>query len=288
MRFSVSVPALFRMALLSTGFSMACFDGRGTDPPPTLHIGIEPRRATVSQGDSSEIVAVVSANFKLVNEPQVFVSGAPPGVDVRVSRINQATTLASVGLQVVVALTAVPGTYGIQLRATNAARESPSISFDLTVAVRPDCSQPAPCLQWAVSATASSQYSSDAWSAAQATGAPNARGCSDDINAWASVEPNTVEWLEVQFNEAMVPVGLQIHENYGVSSIVSVELKDEQGAWHTVFTATPGRLTCPSVRAIPVTSVPGKVKAVRLNIDQRTLNDWNEVDAVGLLGYRVK
>src|SRR5688572_33094180 len=100
MRFSVSVPALFRMALLSTGFSMACFDGRGTDPPPTLHIGIEPRRATVSQGDSSEIVAVVSANFKLVNEPQVFVSGAPPGVDVRVSRINQATTLASVGLQV--------------------------------------------------------------------------------------------------------------------------------------------------------------------------------------------
>jgi hypothetical protein len=288
MRFVVTSRALQQLAVLSIGFSMACFDAEGTNsPPPTLNIGVEPRVATVSQGDSSDLVAVVSANFKLVNAPEVHVTGTPPGVVVRVSRITQGINLASVALVISVAPTVVPGTYGLQLYATNAARESPSTGFMLTVAVRPDCSQAAPCVQWARSATASSEYTSGAWSAHQATGAPNATGCSDDANAWASLEPNTVEWLEVVFSEALVPAGIQVHENYGVSSIVSIEVKDEQGVYRTVFTATPGHLVCPSARTIPVTGMSAKVKAVRLTFDQRTLNDWNEVDAVGLVGYRV-
>ena len=289
MRFVVASPAVKRLAVLSIGLSMACFDNEGANSPaPTLNIGVEPGTATVTQGDSSEIVAIVSANFKLVNAPHVSVSGTPPGVEVSVSRTNQGINLASVALVIRVAPTAVPGTYGLELRATNAARESPSAGFTLNVAARPECSQTAPCVQWAFSATASSEYTSDGWSARQATGAPNAMGCSDDRHAWASIEPNTMEWLEVQFSEALFPVGIQVHENYGVSSIVSIEVRDEQGAYRTVFTATPGYLVCPSLRAIPVTDVLVKIKAIRLTFDQRMLNDWNEVDAVGLVGYRAK
>ncbi|MBZ0277204.1 MAG: hypothetical protein K8I60_13735, partial [Anaerolineae bacterium] len=40
--------------------------------------------------------------------------------------------------------------------------------------------------QWASSATATSEYSSPNWSAAQATGAPDTNGCSDLSTAWAS------------------------------------------------------------------------------------------------------
>ena len=97
-----------------------------------------------------------------------------------------------------------------------------------------------------------------------------------------------MEWLEVQFDEAMIPAGIRIHENYGASSIISIEVKDEQGTYYTVYSGSPARLSCPSIRTIPVSGVAVKVKAIRLNIDQRMLNDWNEVDAIGLLGYRVK
>ena len=288
MRFDTASRAVQLPLVLSLGFSVACLDGKATDPgPPRLNITVQPGTATVTQGDSSEIVAVVSANFKLVNAPEVYVSGAPAGINVRVSTTNQGINLASLNIVIAVAPFVAPGTYALQVHATNAARESPATHFSLTVVPRPECSQAAPCVQWARSASASSQYTSDQWSARQATGAPDVIGCSDNPKSWASVEPNTVEWLEVQFSEALVAVGVQVHENYATSSLVSVEVKDEQGGYRTVYTSAPALLACPSIRTFPV--IGGTVvKAVRLTFDQRTLNDWNEVDAVGLVGYRVK
>jgi hypothetical protein len=278
--------ALKRLAVLLS--CTACMDGPTINAAPRLVISVEPRMATVIQGDSSELVAVVSSNFELVTDPQVSIIGAPTGVSVRVARIDKGTTVASAVLVVVVGPTAVPGTYELQLLAINATHQSPLAGFTLTVESRPDCSQASPCVQWATTATASSQYTTGEWSAMQATGAPNVNRCDDNTSAWAAAAPNTVEWLEVQFSEAMIPVGLKIYENYGASSIVSIEVKDEAGAYRTVYTSTPGLLSCPSNRTIPLTDVNVTVKAVRLNIDQRTLGDWNEVDAVGLVGYRVK
>lgn len=292
MRLLAGSSTIRRFTALLIGLSVACsYDAPTSSSPgiaPRIDISVEPRTATVMQGDSSQVVAVVSANFELGLAPQVVVTGAPPGVSARVSRVDQATRLAAVALMIAVAPTTVPGTYGLLLHATNSALKSPVTGFSLTVELRPDCSPAAPCIQWAVTATASSQYTGSDWSALQATGAPNVTGCSDNTNAWASLGSNTVEWLEVQFGEAMIPAAIRLHENYGPSSITSIEVKDEQGAYHRVYTSTPGHLSCPSIRTIPVTEVAVKVKAIRLNIDQRVLNDWNEVDAVGLLGYRVK
>jgi hypothetical protein len=157
------------------------------------------------------------------------------------------------------------------------------------LAVEPSASCPAGsliCEQWATDATASSEYTSTFWSAKQATLQPNSAGCEDEGFAWASLSSATEEWLELKFQQSVRPTEIQIYEVLGVSSIVKVEVKDQAGAYHIVYAGQPGRQTCPRVLTLPITGVSIAVNAVRLSIDQRTLNDWNEIDAVKLVGQR--
>ena len=141
--------------------------------------------------------------------------------------------------------------------------------------------------QWATGATASTQYTASEWSALQATGMPNVIGCSDDPNAWANLEPNGVDWLELTYAQPVRPSEIRIHEVWAVGSIVRVEVKDVLGAYHTVYTAEPNDpQRCPRILTIAVNSVSAKVSTVRITIDQRARRDWNEIDAVRLAGYR--
>jgi hypothetical protein len=142
-------------------------------------------------------------------------------------------------------------------------------------------------MQWASSATASSQYEPDYWSPVQATGAPNVTSCDEESNAWASAGPD-LDWLELKYQIPVRPTEIQIHEVWAPGSIVKVEVKDTLGAYHTVYTATPQRdAGCLRTLRIPVTTFTEPVTTVRLTVDQRITNDWNEIDAVRLLGFRV-
>lgn len=139
--------------------------------------------------------------------------------------------------------------------------------------------------QWAVGATASSEYGSDDWSARQATGAPNTMECADLQTAWASETSDGVDWLEVSFATAVVPTEINIRETYSPGSIARVEVKDERGLYHTVWEAIPALVEqCPRVLSIPVTGVEVRVNAVRINLDQSNEGYWNEIDAVELVG----
>jgi hypothetical protein len=141
--------------------------------------------------------------------------------------------------------------------------------------------------QWATGATASTEYTSSDWSALQATGAPNADGCTDSRSAWANLEFDGVDWLELTYAQPVRPSEIRIHEVLGVGSIVKVEVKDVSGGYHTVYTAQPvGPQTCPRMLTIPVTGVAAMVSTVRVTVDQRFLSYWNEIDAVRLAGYR--
>jgi hypothetical protein len=71
-----------------------------------------------------------------------------------------------------------------------------------------------------------------------------------------------------------------------VSSIASVQVKAAGGAYHTVHAAKPGAATCPRVLRIPITGLSTPISVVRLNIDQRIQQDWNEIDAVRLIGRK--
>jgi hypothetical protein len=139
--------------------------------------------------------------------------------------------------------------------------------------------------QWATGGVASSSYSDPDWGAQQATGAPNVTGCVDDQRAWASETAEGVDWLELTFATAVVPTEINIHENISPGFINKVEVKDQAGLYYTVWQGTPGAVEqCPRVFTVSVSGVSARVNTVRISLDQRNGGDWDEIDAVELVG----
>ncbi|MFN8373791.1 MAG: hypothetical protein U0694_13065, partial [Anaerolineae bacterium] len=83
--------------------------------------------------------------------------------------------------------------------------------------------------QWALEAEATSEYGSDSWSAAQATGAPDVSDCVDSTAAWASATSTEVATLTVTFELAVYPTEVNIYQTYNPGAIVSVTLVDVDG-----------------------------------------------------------
>jgi hypothetical protein len=139
--------------------------------------------------------------------------------------------------------------------------------------------------QWAASATASSEYDSSDWAASQATGAPDTAFCSDSASAWTSLANDSVEWIELTYNTPVIPTQVNIVQSYNPSFVVKVELRDVNGSTHEVYVDNGARIdTCPYVLSIPVDNADYQAMAVRITIDQSDLIDWNEIDAVELVG----
>jgi len=110
-------------------------------------------------------------------------------------------------------------------------------------------------------------------------------GCSDHPNAWASLERTSEEWLEVTFATPVVPTRIDIYEVYAPGSIGKVEVKLASGEYATVYSTTPGEAqTCPRILSFSVSNITEKISVVRINVDQRVLQNWDEIDAVKLVG----
>lgn len=139
--------------------------------------------------------------------------------------------------------------------------------------------------QWASSANASSEFGSVDWSAQQAIGAPDTTVCGDEVTAWASSSYSSVEWLDVGFAKAVIPTQINIYESYNPGSIVRIEVRDTSGSFHTIWEGTPSYVsTCPRIFTININTISFKVDAVLITIDQSVLLDWDEIDAVELVG----
>jgi sugar lactone lactonase YvrE len=142
--------------------------------------------------------------------------------------------------------------------------------------------------QWAAEAVASSEYSDPDWAAFQATGAPDTDGCGDYATAWASLEQDTIEWLELTYDLAVTPTEVNIYQSHVPDQVVRVELLDENGAYHEIYTAAPAMTDCPYVLSIPVEGADYQVVGVKITIDQSQIGlPWNEIDAVELVGLAV-
>jgi hypothetical protein len=140
--------------------------------------------------------------------------------------------------------------------------------------------------QWAVSAIASSWYGGgESWSPAQTTGEPNVTDCSDDARAWASSESSTVEWLELTYATPVNPTQVNIVQTYNPSYLVKVELIDAQGNYHEIYSGSGAAAgSCPFTLSVPVEDAGYQAVGVKITIDQTALEDWNEIDAVELVG----
>ncbi|MBN1145617.1 MAG: hypothetical protein JXA78_00065 [Anaerolineales bacterium] len=142
-------------------------------------------------------------------------------------------------------------------------------------------------LQWAVQAVASSEYGSTDWSAMQAVGAPNTPECGDIVTAWASAEGSSLAWIELRYAAPVYASKVEIHQSYNPNQVVKVELIDTQGGYHTVYEGAPALIeVCPYVLSVQIMEQDQQyaVQGVKVSLDQTVLGDWNEIDAVSLVG----
>ena len=140
--------------------------------------------------------------------------------------------------------------------------------------------------QWAVYATASSEYGNPAWSAMQATGAPDTPECGDFPTAWASAEPDGYDWLELHYAQPVIPIEINIHETHSPGFIYKVLLKGTTGEEFVIVEGgvhTPD-VCCPQVLNVKALGIESPVDRVLIVVDQRAGGNWNEIDAVELVG----
>jgi hypothetical protein len=120
--------------------------------------------------------------------------------------------------------------------------------------------------QWAFSATASPE-------------------CGDYQTAWASSASDGVDWLDLSYEFPVVPGRINIYETHSPGFIVRVEVVDKDGYYYTIWEGEPVSVDeCPRVLSIPVTGVDFPVVGVRIHLDQSEGGNWNEIDAVELVG----
>jgi len=141
--------------------------------------------------------------------------------------------------------------------------------------------------QWAISATASSEYDNPDFSAFQATGQPDTTDeCGDFPTTWASAERKGVDWLELMYEKPVYPEQVNIYQNNLPNQVVEVEVLDTGGAYHTVYTGKPKLTQCPHTLTVDITEADYQAVGIRVTIDQSVLDptSWNEIDAVELVG----
>ena len=96
--------------------------------------------------------------------------------------------------------------------------------------------------QWAITATASSEYGGGDWSAKQMLGQPDFYpNYGDDGRAWApSAINNGLQWVELGFEEAVYVESVDIYETFNPGAIVKVELIDTTGRGHLIWEGKGG------------------------------------------------
>ncbi len=142
--------------------------------------------------------------------------------------------------------------------------------------------------QWGVLAEASSEYGEEFWSAMQATGEPDTPECGDHVTAWASISSSGVDWIEITYDVPVVPTEINIYQTQNPDQVVMVEVVDANMTYHIVYESTPTDRSydkCPYVLTIPVENDYEGVTKVKISVDQSELENWNEIDAVELVGY---
>ncbi len=141
--------------------------------------------------------------------------------------------------------------------------------------------------QWAVSAMGTSQFSPTDYSFAQATGEPNTGVCADMGTAWASSTGTGPASLTLVFAQAVIPSRVEIYETFTPGSIIYIEVINSlDGSIMTIPNSAdpPGNTACPGVFSVDLTLVTFPIDIVIIYLDETIGGNWNEIDAVKLVG----
>jgi len=141
--------------------------------------------------------------------------------------------------------------------------------------------------QWAVQASASSQYGATTYSAAQATGAPNIDKHGDDAKAWTPSQPDHgVETLTLTFAQPVHAKEVRIRQSFNPGTITRVEVSSATSAQQIVFEG-PDLTAYPAYTVgwlvVPFAPTEFLATSVRVTLDTAKVKGWNEIDAVQLV-----
>ena len=155
-------------------------------------------------------------------------------------------------------------------------------------AMKQDAIAKEPNGQWAVTASSSSSYNDasghDDYSPFQATGAPNVETEGDNGNAWTAKNPDAgLEWLDLTYSKPVFVTAVRIRESAGAGAIAKVDLYDDQGQAHTLWTGTdPTTGLNYFVLNLPKTAY--KSNHLRITLATNVISGYNEIDAAQLVG----
>ena len=138
--------------------------------------------------------------------------------------------------------------------------------------------------QWADEAESSSQYGDDSWSADQATGRPDVRACEDNVEAWASEGYEGEESLTLFYDDAVIPAQVNIYQTLAPGAIIGLEIIPEDGDDPIRFDLSDPSDECPSTLSINLPDDLPEANGVTILFDMSIVNNWNEIDAVELVG----
>lgn len=142
--------------------------------------------------------------------------------------------------------------------------------------------------QWATTAVASSQYSTDNYSAARATGAPDVPQHGDHTNAWAPGSADSgAERLTLSFARAAPATAVRVRQSCTPGAITRVELVGTGGGRLVVFEGVDSGTYAANTIGWFVVTFPAtafSVAKVELGLDTKRVAGWNEIDAVQLVG----
>lgn len=145
-----------------------------------------------------------------------------------------------------------------------------------------------PAGQWAIIATASTTYNdaqgAAAYSANQAAGPPNVDHYADDSNAWApKTQDAGIEWLDLKYAKPVHATAVRVRESCASGTVIKVELFDEQGAAHAVWTGTDPTLDL-NYLIVTFPKTDYKTARVKVTLATNLKPGWKEIDAVQLVG----
>jgi hypothetical protein len=123
-----------------------------------------------------------------------------------------------------------------------------------------------------------------AWGPEQAIGEPDTPEAGDQATAWASRSPDDMEeWLICDYENAVMPASVSVHETYNPGALYKVTAFNEAGeeviAWEGED-PTP-RSEPKGISVIPV-KLDFATKRIKLYLDSPAVPGWNEIDAVAI------
>jgi hypothetical protein len=162
------------------------------------------------------------------------------------------------------------------------------VAFVVMAAVGAAAAQsPADIHQWASTASASTEYGSGAqWAAMSAAGEPDVAAYGDSQLAWVpKLKDGTTDWLDLRFDQAVIPTGIGIHESFSPGFVTKVEAyHTAKAAWITLWEGTdPTPTGALGIFSPPLKPTDIAVDRIRVTIDT-SIPDYNEIDAVELVG----